>query len=201
MLGLSEPTHNPAPAAPPENPRLSKIVLAGFMGAGKSTVGPLLAQALGWRFIDLDHVIEIACAKTVAEIFRDHGEAYFRRREKEAAERVLNERSVVLALGGGSLEDPETLSALLSCAATCMVFLDAPLPELLARIQGGDSEKGGDRGDEVRPLLSLQQELQARHHRRLPHYRAAHLTVVTSGLQPDEVAERILSHVRGRWLV
>jgi shikimate kinase len=176
-------------------------VLAGFMGAGKSTVGPLLAQALGWRFADLDHVIEIACAKPVAEIFRDHGEAYFRQREKEAAERMRNERSIVLALGGGTLEDPETLSTLLSSAATCMVFLDAPLPELLARIQDGDSGNGGDGGDEVRPLLRRQEELQARHRRRLPHYRAAHFTVVTSGLQPHEVAERILSHVRQRWLV
>lgn len=201
MLGLSESKHKPPLAAARERPRLTQLVLTGFMGAGKSTVGPLLAQALRWRFVDLDHVIEIACAKTVAEIFRDHGEAYFRQREKEAAERMRKEQSIVLALGGGTLEDAETLSMLLRSDASCMVFLDAPLPELLARIQGDGRGSAGDGGDEVRPLLSRQEELQARHRRRLPHYRAAHLTVVTSGLQPAEVAERILSHVRQRWLV
>jgi shikimate kinase len=55
--------------------RLSRLILTGFMGAGKSTVGAILARELGWRFIDLDDVIEASAERTVAEIFRDHGEA------------------------------------------------------------------------------------------------------------------------------
>ena len=195
MLGLSEPAHTPDPAPAQGGSRLVRLVLTGFMGAGKSTVGPLLAQDLGWQFVDLDSVIETACALSVAEIFRQHGESYFRQREKEAAEKMRHERSMVLALGGGTVEDPATLAPLLHSAETCVVFLDAPLPELLARIQVGDG------GDKVRPLLSQQEELEARHRRRLPHYRAAHLTVVTTGFGPEEVAKRILARVRQQWLI
>src|ERR1700761_3500605 len=90
--------------------RVSRLILTGFMGAGKSTVGPILARELGWRFIDLDDVIEASSQRTVAEIFRDHGEADFRRRARQAVEQLIDQEQIVLALGGGAIEDESTRS-------------------------------------------------------------------------------------------
>src|ERR1700759_3939248 len=77
--------------------RVSRLILTGFMGAGKSTVGPILAQSLGWKFQDLDHVIEAGSHSSIADIFRNHGEAEFRRREFEGLQQVNQENEVVLA--------------------------------------------------------------------------------------------------------
>ena len=172
--------------------RLSRLILTGFMGAGKSTVGAILARELGWRFIDLDDVIEAASQRTVAEIFRDHGEAEFRRREQQAVERISNQEQIVLALGGGTVEDESTRSLLIHPPENCLVFLEAPLSELLARC----TVKG-----KVRPLLAEPAALEARHNRRLPHYRAAHITVTTAGLAPQAVADRVLEQVVSLWLI
>jgi shikimate kinase len=171
---------------------LSRLVLTGFMGAGKSTVGPLVAESLGWQFLDVDQVIEAACAQTVEEIFRERGEAYFRAQERESIARLLQTDRVVIALGGGAIEDPITRSSLLHSPKTCLVFLDAPMPELLARLRDAP---------ETRPLLRDADDLAARHERRLPHYRTAHLTILTAGLTPREVAVRILDGAEEGWIL
>ncbi len=117
--------------------QLSRLILTGFMGAGKSTVGAILAREMGWQFIDLDDVIEATSQRTIAEIFRDYGEADFRRREREAVEQLSNQEQIVLALGGGAVEDESIRSLLLHPPDNCLVFLEAPLPELLARCTVG----------------------------------------------------------------
>jgi shikimate kinase len=169
--------------------RVSRLILTGFMGAGKSTVGPILARELGWEFVDLDDVIETASQRTVAEIFRDFGEAEFRRRERQAVQSLHNDEKIVLALGGGAIEDESTRSLLTESPGNCLIFLHAELPELLARctVEG-----------ETRPLLASPESLEQRHNRRLPYYRAAHITVITTGLAPKEVAERVLLELRKR---
>jgi shikimate kinase len=157
------------------------------MGAGKSTVGPILARELGWTFVDLDNVIEASSQQTVAEIFRDHGEAEFRNRERQAVLTLIGQEEIVLALGGGTVEDESTRSLLVQSPGNCVVFLHAELPELLARctVEG-----------KTRPLLAAPEALEDRHTRRLPHYRAAHITVTTTGLAPEEVADLVLTEVR-----
>jgi shikimate kinase len=172
--------------------RVSRLILTGFMGAGKSTVGAILARNLGWKFLDLDQVIESASQSTVAEIFRDHGEAEFRRREREAVQQLSREEEIVLALGGGAIEDESTRSLLVHSPGNCLVFLDAELADLLARctVEG-----------ETRPLLAAPEELAARHGRRLPHYRTAHITVTTTGLSVQDVADHVLSRVSQEWLI
>jgi shikimate kinase len=190
--GMKPPKHERATPVVPVRERLSRLVLTGFMGAGKSTVGVLLAESVGWRFFDLDTCIEAACSCSVAEIFRKHGESYFRRKEREILEQFQQEDQAVLALGGGTIEDPMVLDRLLLWEGTCLVFLDAPLPELLARI---------DPRSQTRPLLTAPEELSARHQRRLPLYRAAHLTVTTTGLAPRAVADQVLENVRKGWRV
>jgi shikimate kinase len=175
--------------------RLGRLILTGFMGAGKSTVGAILAGQLGWRFIDLDDVIEASSKRTVADIFRDHGEAEFRRLERQTVQQLSHEEQIVLALGGGTVEDSSTRSLLIHPPENCLVFLDAPLPELLIRCT---MEK---QGGKVRPLLAAAESLEARHNRRLPHYRTAHVTVSTAGLAPQAVADRVLEHVSTLWRV
>src|SRR5690606_38832104 len=91
---------------------LERVVLVGFMASGKTTVGRLLAERLGWRHLDLDAEIEREEGRSVAEIFRAEGEAYFRRREAVTGERLLAEPRTVLTPGGGWAADPARLDRL-----------------------------------------------------------------------------------------
>jgi shikimate kinase len=199
-------TSSPRPS-PVTLPR--RIVLTGFMGAGKSTVGRILAARLRWPFLDIDSLITAEHGRTVAQIFADHGEEHFRRLEAEAIARVLDPlqqdpphayEHAVVAPGGGAIET-DAVRALLfpqpsSVPATVTIFLSAPLPELLARchIGAGATESASDPGDQasVRPLLTAPEPPEDRLARRLPHYRRAHLTVDTSGVPPTEVVDRIM---------
>ncbi|HTZ59754.1 MAG TPA: shikimate kinase [Acidobacteriaceae bacterium] len=173
-------------------PRVSRLILTGFMGAGKSTVGAILARDLGWKFIDLDRIIEASSQSTIAEIFRDHGEQEFRRRERDAVRQVGHQEEIVLALGGGAIEDDSTRSLVIHSPGNCLVFLDAEFSELLARctVEG-----------QTRPLLADLESLKERHARRLPFYRAAHVTVTTSGLTARDVANDVLARVSQEWLI
>jgi len=90
----------------------TRIVLVGLPGAGKSTVGPLVAQQLQWAFVDLDHEIERTAGRAVAEIFATEGEEGFRRRERGATLAMAEWPGLVLAPGGGWLLDPSNLRAL-----------------------------------------------------------------------------------------
>jgi shikimate kinase len=175
-----------------ERQRVSRLILTGFMGAGKSTVGAILARDLDWRFLDLDQVIERNSHRTVAEIFRDHGEAEFRRLERQTVQQLSGEEEIVLALGGGTVVDDSTRSLLIHSPGNCLVFLHAELPDLLARctVEG-----------KVRPLLAAPEALEARHALRLPHYRSAHVTVTTTSLEPRDVADRVLKDVSAKWLI
>lgn len=173
-----------------ETLRLSRLVLTGFMGAGKSTVGALLATALRWRFLDLDAVIEASSQLTVAEIFRDHGEASFRDRERRAVLELSQEERIVLALGGGTIEDVASRTVLIQSPGTCLVFLEGRLADLIARC----SAEG-----KVRPLLAAPEALEARHRYRLPFYRQAHVTVMTTGRTPQQVADEVLDRISTRW--
>lgn len=166
------------------------IVLTGFMGAGKSTIGALLARRLGWRFTDTDALIEAQTGLTVARIFAERGEAAFRALETEAIRSCGREERLVLALGGGAVESAPTRDALARLEESLVVFLHAPLDVMVARCmaQPGAAE---------RPVLADRAGLAARLAARLPHYRAAHLTVETGGLSPELVAEQILASLRG----
>lgn len=164
---------------------LERIVLVGFMGAGKSTIGPLLSQRLGWRFVDADHQLQSQTQSTIADLFNGLGEPAFRRMETIVVAKLLEERNIVLSLGGGALETKSTRSLLEQSAGTCVVFLKAPLEVLIDRC-----ERQPDAA--VRPVLREREALRHRFHSRLPHYERAHITVETQGLTPDHVADQIL---------
>src|SRR5215472_16058077 len=103
---------------------IRRIVLTGFMGSGKSTVGPLLAAQLGWRFVDADDVIEAEAGMPITEFFARQGETAFRERERATIARLADEDALVLALGGGAIETEATRELLLNSPGTLLVHLD-----------------------------------------------------------------------------
>jgi shikimate kinase len=167
----------------PANP--SRIVLTGFMGAGKTTVGALLAERLGWDFVDSDRVVEARAGMAVAQIFERRGEPAFREAEAAAVREACGQSRLVLALGGGALEMAATRDFLAPLDDTLIIFLDAPLNTMIARCMA--HEKGP-----IRPVLADHARLAERWNQRLPWYRQAHLTVDTGDLSPEAVVERIL---------
>ncbi len=116
---------------------MNGVFLVGFMGSGKTTVGKLLAQRLGWTFADLDDDIEAAAGMTVSEIFAERGEPEFRDIEHAAlrarAQAIHNGGRLVVALGGGAFVPDRNVELLRACGTT--FWLDAPLDELRARVE------------------------------------------------------------------
>jgi shikimate kinase len=156
------------------------IVLVGFMGAGKTSTGRLLAAALGVPFDDSDQVVEAQSGRSVQRIFAEDGEPAFRTFEAQAIARLVSEAPIVLALGGGAVENPQTRAHL---RAATVVHLRVSYRQALARV-GGDSS---------RPML-LRPDIDAIYQRRVPLYDAvADIAVDTDGRTVDEVVRLIES--------
>jgi shikimate kinase len=156
-----------------------RIVLVGFMGSGKTTVGRSLADLLGWSFVDMDARIEEEAGLSVAEIFRGQGEASFREREARLA-RALGERErLVIAAGGGAFATPATREALQAGAATVWLRCDAET--VLSRVPLDGS----------RPLASSRETILRLLAEREPSYRLADLAVDASARSPEAVAREI----------
>jgi shikimate kinase len=154
------------------------VAIGGFMGTGKSTIGPLLAQRLGLSFVDLDRSIEAAENCTVASIFERAGEAEFRRREAACLDSLSHSPPVVLALGGGTLHQPGWRDRL---AGFRIVVLHASWSVVHERIST-------DRG--ARPLASHAEELFVS---RAAGYRSAGIEILVDDRTPEEVCEAILN--------
>lgn len=173
--------------APEKAEETRRIVLTGFMGSGKTTVGPLVAQRLGWSFVDVDDVIASDAGQSIPEIFRSEGETEFRRREREVILKLLSRDRLVLALGGGAIEDAATRERLIMNPATLLIHLEVKLETTLARCKGTEH---------LRPVLADQTNLKIRYDRRLPLYRMAHLTLNVDTLTPAQVADAIVRAAR-----
>lgn len=183
MTLLDAPTLSPSAIALPS---VARIVLIGFMGAGKSTVGNLLARQLNWGFIDTDAWVEERHACTIASMFSQHGERVFRQRESAQLARALGRDKVVIAVGGGAPEVLTNRLLLEQTPATTVIFLDAPFPTLFDRcvLQEGAA---------VRPVLLDAAAAEQRFQQRLPIYRrcAVH-SVATEALAPAATAQQIV---------
>jgi len=160
---------------------MSNIVLVGFMGSGKSTVGPMLAQRMRRPFVDLDTEIEADAGCTVSEIFGREGEAGFRRRESRVLRRVLGSEGRVVAVGGGAPMDDANWERIR--AGNCVVALTAEPNELAQRLDGAHQRPllGHDHQAAIASILPG----------RMPRYAQADLVSKTDGLDPVAVAHGI----------
>ncbi|HEY0162835.1 MAG TPA: shikimate kinase [Edaphobacter sp.] len=186
------PTSQQEPHPKPENltapSTLRRLVLTGFMGAGKSTIGRQLASRLGWEFLDLDTHLENRTGAAIPELFSRHGERHFRRLESTALASALGRSNVVLALGGGTPEELTNRLLIEQTPDTLAVFLDAPFATLFDRcmLQAID-----------RPVLADAAAAALRFAHRRPFYtRLSRLVVDTSALTPEETTEAILTQLK-----
>jgi shikimate kinase len=164
-----------------------RVLLVGFMGSGKSTVGALLASRLGWSFVDFDQEIERRAGASVEEIFREKGEPSFRALEDEVGRELLRQERVVLATGGGWPAAPGRMEALPSDTLSVWLVIDVETAVRRARGNG-----------RVRPLLEVPDPA-ARAARLLlerePRYALAGVRLDASQLPPEDLVERVLEHM------
>ena len=166
-------------------PPTRRVFLTGFMAAGKTRVGRALAARLGWRFCDLDDVIERREGKKVAEIFAAAGESGFRKAESGALRELLQDPSyqhdLVVALGGGTFAQPAN-RAVLKAAGAVTVLLDAPLEELRRRCTAEQT---------VRPLAGDGDRFAELFEQRRAAYQLATHTVNTMGKRVEDISAEI----------
>ena len=162
--------------------KADKLYLVGFMGAGKTTVAGAVGRRIGWRPEDIDSRIEAREHRTVADIFAQDGEPYFRRVERLVLHELLPERDVVVAAGGGTFVDPENRALMLSDGA--VAWLDVPLGLVLERIPV----------DGRRPLAADRLQMEELYQRRRAAYAAAHVRI-DAGRPLEEVVERLLEWI------
>jgi shikimate kinase len=176
-------------SAPRRKTPVRIIVLVGFMGAGKTSVGRELGRRLGWPFVDLDDRVQLREKQTIAEIFRSSGETAFRRAEHTALQELLKEidnEPIVLAVGGGAFAQPENTSLLETCLTTT-VFLDASAEELWKRCCDDVTE---------RPLRRDEDVFRQLYETRRPRYLLAQLHVNTAGKAVSDIAHEIAGSLR-----
>jgi XRE family transcriptional regulator, aerobic/anaerobic benzoate catabolism transcriptional regulator len=167
----------------------SGIALIGLRGAGKSTLGKVLAKRVGWNFVELNKEIERESGLSVAEIINLYGQEGFRRLEQAAVQRLLARKELmVLATGGGIVSEPLTFDLVLSSFYT--IWLKAEPEEHMARVR---------RQGDLRPMAddrSAMAELRNILKSREPLYARAAAVVDTAGLSVDAAAARLIDNVR-----
>ncbi len=166
------------------------LVLIGFMGTGKTTVGRLCARTLGFRFRDSDALVERWCGKSVSRIFEEHGEPFFRDQEAAAIRTLCRRTEQVIATGGGAVLRGENVGNLRSRGI--VILLEASEEEILKRVSRHDSRPlvaGEDPAGRIRELLATRE----------PLYRAvADASVCSEGLPPAETAARVVAAYHAR---
>ena len=163
-----------------------RLVVIGPPGAGKSTVGRLVAERLGVPFVDTDDLVEARAGRTIPEIFVDDGEPAFRDLERAAVVDVLASADGVVSLGGGAVMDPRTEADL---SGQAVVFLDVGIADAARRVGFGQG----------RPLLGINPRAQwtrLMQDRRAVYERIADFVVDTAGRSAREVAEDVVAGLR-----
>lgn len=166
----------------------NNLVLTGFMGTGKTSLGKLLAEKLGRCFVDLDQKIEKDTGLSVPKIFELYGEKYFRELEKKAVKEVSQRRNLVIATGGGTVKDEENIRMLKSSG---MIICLTTEPEEIFRRTERRGERpvldnGEDRLATIKKLLAERQKF----------YAQADYTVDTTEWSPLQIMNDICKHFR-----
>jgi shikimate kinase len=166
---------------------MKRIVLIGFMGTGKTAVGRRLAERLGWRFLDIDALIEERLGMSIGEIFERYGEVHFRKVEKEIVADVWEGEGLVVATGGGVVLDTESVFHLKNVGR--IIHLSARPDIILNRTKG----------DHDRPLLATEdreKRVASLLARRASFYAGADHQIDTSELSIEDVVEEILHYLQ-----
>lgn len=166
-------------------PDSGRIVLVGFMAAGKSTVGALLAKRIGWDFIDFDDRIQERTGLSPGQLIRERGEAAFRDLEAAVTEEVAGRERVVLAPGGGWSLRPELLERL--GAGTVRVWLKVSPEEVLRRADSDATDR-----PLLGPMAGRHQRITELLERREPLYQGAKIALDVDDREPDAVVEEIV---------
>lgn len=168
-----------------------KIVLIGFMGSGKTTVGKILASKLSTQFVDTDEYIENALNKKISDIFKDEGESYFRQMETKAIGKICDSKEdLVISVGGGLPVLPINREIM---ADNCEVFyLRAETDTLLKRLEG-DNTRPLLKGDNLRDkIVRLFGEREAIYNEAAPY------KIDTDGCMPEEIADIIIKILQAK---
>jgi shikimate kinase len=164
------------------------VILVGFMGAGKSTVGRLLARRLGRCFVETDAMVTAREGRSISEIFADRGELYFRQLETEVLEALADKRGHVVATGGGFPCEPGVMDRLLQLGTVVWLAADFEAAYARANRVGGRPMLAGRSAEDAAALYRARQEF----------YRRAHLALDTTRMTVDAVVGRIVRHLRER---
>jgi len=165
---------------------VSNIILVGFMGTGKTSVGRVLAGRLQRDFVDMDGELEARAGKPITRVFAEDGEGAFRRMERELVAELARRNNLVVAAGGGVVLDPGNIRAF--GATGRVICLQAAPDEILRRVAGSNHRpllEQGDKAGRIRKLLETRRQL----------YDAIPLRVDTTGKTLDEVAARVLEEI------
>lgn len=166
---------------------MKNIVLVGMMGAGKTTIGELLATKLNRELKDIDRVIEQEQKKSIIEIFTDDGEEAFRKLESETIEKFSNMSDLIISTGGGALEKANNLSNLQKNGI--IIYLKADIEELFKRVKN----------ETQRPLLKEQDPLEVIKKlikKREKFYLMANITIITDNKSPEKITEEIIKAIK-----
>ena len=166
--------------------KTANIILTGFMGTGKSTVGKKIAERLGWQFIDTDEVIEEKAGVTISNIFAKQGEAYFRALERRVIDSVCCGAGKIIATGGGAMTNEENAQRLQDSGT--VICLTAAPEIILSRVQG-NTDRPLLHGEN--PLEKIKTMLTAR----AKSYAKVDITIDTSQISIDETVETICSRL------
>jgi shikimate kinase len=162
--------------------KTDKLYLVGFMGAGKTTVGRALSRRIGWPFVDIDERIEARVRRSIASIFAQHGESYFRQQEREVLGELLPQRHVIVATGGGTFAEVDNRALMLADGG--VAWLDIPLTTVFDRVPA----------DGRRPLAADRAAMELLYARRRLAYAEAHVRIDASR-PPAESVERLLAWI------
>jgi shikimate kinase len=178
----------------PEQKRQNRIYLTGFMGSGKSTIGPILADTLGYDFVDIDKAIEHETGQSVKEIFRYRGEESFRTMERRLLQDLRTKDHLVISLGGGTIADP--ISFPLIRESGVLVYLKTAPEQLFKRLHHKTDrpvliDDSGERLNEE----ELRVRIQDLYTRRERFYEQADIIVPTDehklGITVDQIVKRL----------
>jgi shikimate kinase len=182
-----------------QNTKNTLVYLTGFMGSGKSTIGPILANTLGYAFADVDRLIEQRTGKSVREIFAEDGEKNFRALERQALEELSTREHHIVSLGGGSLTDARNFE--LVQRSGILIYLYSSQEHLVKRLQHKtDRPTLVDEEGELLPVDQLRARVRQLYHARSPIYAQAHLTIHTDdqkvGKSVDEIVKKLSAYIK-----